>query len=96
MANKVLYADVGDHGWGTFCLSDFAARELPDDVERHDPRLISVVERIGLRKASGQPGVLQIKVIKGDRYRIKEYHGFEEVVTPETDKGWIVIKKGKK
>lgn len=63
----------------------------PEEIERHDPRLVAVVEKLGVR-ANGMVADLQIEMIEGDRYRIDEYDGLEIVVTPMDVVEWIVIK----
>lgn len=65
---------------------DYKIRNIP----RHDPALIAVVEELGA-KASGDYADLEIEEIKGDRYRINEYDGMENVVEPD-DQEWIVVK----
>ena len=62
------------------------SREFP----RHDPRLVQVVEEFG-SKASGSYAQLKIAKVKGDRYIVEEYDGFESVKTPE-DIDWVKIK----
>lgn len=56
----------------------------PWDIERHDPVLVRVVEELGSKKASGMCSKLAIADIGESLYRIEEYDGFENVVTPET------------
>ena len=51
----------------------------PHDIERHDPALVQVVEELGAA-ASGAFADLKIAEIEGDRYRITEYYGWEDVV----------------
>lgn len=96
---KVLYNS--DHGG--FCLSRIASKALvelgididpeygylPDDISRHDPRLIAVVECLGLKASDGWCAKLAIHEIKGDRYRIEEYDGAETVVEP-SELTWII------
>lgn len=60
-----------------------------DGVPRHDPRLVQVVEEFG-REACSAFADLQIHLVEGDRYRIHEYDGLEEVQEPE-DISWIVV-----
>ena len=59
------------------------------DRKRHHKDLVAVVEALG-REASGGCSALEIEKIHGNQYRIEEYDGAEEVVTPE-DSDWIII-----
>lgn len=54
------------------------------NIERHDPILVRVVEELGPETASGRCAKLAIADIGESLYRIEEYHGLEKVVTPET------------
>lgn len=52
-----------------------------DDVPRHDPTLVAVVEELG-KSASGSCASLAItEVVSGTLYRIDEYDGNESVMT---------------
>ncbi len=51
----------------------------PDDIARHDPALVHVVEELGAA-ANGAFADLKIAEIEGERYRIIEYYGWEDVV----------------
>jgi hypothetical protein len=90
MSHKVLY----NKGYGEFKLSDEVNRKLcklgidPHSVKRHDVRLISIVEEIGLDKASGPLSNLRIETIDCDLYYIYNYNGFESIV-PMTSHNWI-------
>lgn len=59
------------------------------DDKRHHKDLVAVVETLG-DEASGPCAELEIMEISGNQYRIDEYDGSEEVITPE-DSDWIVI-----
>ena len=59
------------------------------DDKRHHKDLVDVVEILGNR-ASGECSKLEIIEISGNQYRIDEYDGLEEVITPE-DSDWIII-----
>lgn len=59
------------------------------DCKRHHKDLVTVVEALG-NKASGTCAELEIMEISGNQYRIDEYDGFEEVITPEGS-DWIII-----
>ena len=52
-----------------------------DDVARHDPILVQVVEELG-EKADGMCARLAITEVSGP-YRIDEYDGLETVVEPD-------------
>jgi hypothetical protein len=52
-----------------------------DDVSRHDPILVQVVEELG-DKANGSCARLAIDEVSGP-YRIDEYDGFETVKEPD-------------
>ena len=56
---------------------------------RHHKDLVAVVEALG-KEANGSCAKLSIATIEGNLYKIDEYDGFEEVITPE-DSDWIVI-----
>ena len=57
--------------------------------KRHHKDLIAVVEALG-SEANGSCADLAIAHISGRQYRIEEYDGAEEVVTPEGS-DWIII-----
>lgn len=59
------------------------------DIDRHDPDLVRCVETLG-RQASGGLAELEIAELKGNRYRISEYDGAEEVFEPD-DEEYITI-----
>lgn len=59
------------------------------DDRRHHKDLVAVVEALG-NAASGQCAKLNIVEISGNQYRIDEYDGSEEVITPEGS-DWIII-----
>lgn len=59
------------------------------DDKRHHKDLVAVIEALG-DEASGSCAELEIMEISGNQYRIDEYDGSEEVITPE-DSNWIVI-----
>lgn len=92
--HKVVYNAC----YGGFGLSKEAIQYLKDkhglnsneEFERHDKRLVDVVEVLG-DKASGFCAKLAIAEIDSPMYRIDEYDGFESVETPETY-NWVVIK----
>ena len=72
-------------------------RESPDEefgflccgIQRHDPDLVRCVETLGY-EANGRFANLEVRELKGNRYRITEYDGSEEVYEPE-DEDYITI-----
>ena len=58
-----------------------------EDIPRHDKLLVQLVEEYF---ASGGETDLLITEIKGNRYRIEEYDGWESVVEPD-DIDWIEV-----
>lgn len=58
--------------------------------KRHHPDLVAVVEALG-KEANGPCANLAIEEISGNRYRIDEYDGTEEVITPNGNDDWIFI-----
>lgn len=61
------------------------------DYPRHDPELVKTVEDLG-RKANGSHAHLRIKELRGNRYIIDEYDGYERVVEPDDIK-WITVEE---
>ena len=59
-------------------------------IDRHDPDLVRCVETLGSLESSGGLAHLEIAEIKGNRYRIAEYDGTEDVIEPE-DENYITI-----
>lgn len=88
--HKVLY----NASYGGFSLSEEMERILnhlgldPYTIARHDPRLIDLVQEIGIENAAAPGCNLEIANIDSDQYRIEEYDGFETVVEPQ-DLFWI-------
>lgn len=61
------------------------------DVQRHDPVLVAVVQRLG-KVASGRFADLRIWYCnEGALYKIDEYDGYETVVFPSKVK-WVTCK----
>jgi hypothetical protein len=99
MKTKVLY----NASFGEFSFSALATAELRKiGIEvrengcyrgsRHDPRLIEVIERLGLKESSGRYARLAIFEFEGRRYRIDECDGMESVITPmPVDYDWIEV-----
>lgn len=63
---------------------------LPDDVPRHDKRLVEVVEKLG-EKANRKFSKLEVVEIDSPMYRVDGYDGMEYVETPDCV-DWVVIK----
>jgi hypothetical protein len=59
------------------------------DMDRHDPRLVQVVEELGV-DACGPFASLRVAELVGNRYRVDEYDGFESVQEPD-DIDWIIV-----
>ena len=57
------------------------------DIERHDPILVSIVERLGDKAGRPYSG-LKIKDIGDSLYHIDEYDGLETVITSEPSDYW--------
>ena len=55
------------------------------DIQRHDPDLVRCVETLG-DAANGRCAGLKVRELKGNRYRIEEFDGSEEVYEPEDEK----------
>ena len=84
---RELGLNVDRHGW----LDD---DDDLDEVSRHDPRLVQVIESLG-EKASGACSELAVTALRGDRYIIEKYDGRESVVEPD-DIHWISVKEGER
>ena len=94
MLNKVVYNAC----YGGFGLSEKAQKLLNElkgeevdyyDLPRHDKDLVAVVEELG-SEANSMFASLRIATINSDRYRISEYDGWEQVITPEEEQYIIV------
>mgnify|MGYP001185186868 CR=1 FL=1 len=64
---------------------EYEIKNLP----RHHKLLIEAVEKFG-EKAGGTFASLSVEEIKGNKYIIKEYDGYESVVEPEDIK-WVEV-----
>lgn len=67
----------------------YGSASTDDIMDRHDPRLVDVVETLG-ENASGDFAKLVVETIQGNQYRIDEYDGSESVITP-AEQDWITI-----
>lgn len=94
MSHKVVYNSC----YGGFGLSEKAQKLLNElkgeevdyyDLSRHDKDLVAVVEELG-SEANGMFACIKIATINSDRYRISEYDGWEQVITPEEEQ-YIII-----
>ena len=61
-----------------------------DEIERHDPVLVQVVEELGA-EADGMCAKLSVTTTSSNIYRIDEYDGMESLETPDSY-DWVVIK----
>ena len=92
-----MYKVVYNACYGGFGLSEEAIQYLKDkhglnpneEFERHDKRLVDVVEALG-DKANGFCAKLAIAEIESRMYRIDEYDGYESVEAPDSYE-WINI-----
>lgn len=64
------------------------------DIPRHDPDLVAVVEDMR-SAANGSCASLVVVSIGATRYLIRDYDGFESVVTPDTigDVDWVDVQE---
>ena len=67
---------------------------LSDEVERHDKRLVKVVEALGSELASGDCANLVIETIYSPVYKVSEYDGYESIRIQDMDEGWVIINNG--
>ena len=81
--------DYLEDKFGLQVIRDRYGSYLEDNLERHDPRLVEVVEVLG-EKASASCSRLVIEEVSSPMYRIEEYDGRESIETPDS-LDWIVI-----
>lgn len=56
-----------------------------NDIERTDPVMVEVVEKLGSKRASGRFANIKIEDLSpGTQYHITDYDGFESVETPDS------------
>lgn len=55
-----------------------------NEIQRHDPDLVRCVETLGYM-AGARYSNLEVRELKGNRYRIDDYDGYEEVYEPEDE-----------
>lgn len=75
-----IKGDVHDGGY--ICDSDFGYTDH-ENIPRHDPVLVQVVEELGTEAASGMCARLMVKETYSPAYRIDEYDGMERIETPD-------------
>ncbi len=95
MRTKILYSDTyGGFGFSKKFKEEYKKRYNEDvdeyAVQRHDPRVIKLVEDLGLKASGSNFAELKIKVISGIKYIIREYDGLEWIETPK-DVEWVII-----
>ena len=94
MAKVVYNAKYGGYGLSTDAIqwlkNHFIAEEDVYELDRHDPLLVQCVEVLG-EKANDDFSYLKVKELKGSKYIIREYDGWESVIEPE-DIDWIIVK----
>ena len=66
---------------------------LSDEIERHDKRLVEVVENLGSEDSSASCANLIIETIYNPVYKVSEYDGYESIHTQDMDEGWVIIKE---
>lgn len=86
---RELGVDVGTYGY----RMDDDNPENDYEIERHDPRLVQVVEELGDRAHGRHFTVgdrLLVATLKGNRYIIREHDGQESVIEP-SDIKWATV-----
>ena len=81
--------DYLEDKFGLQVIRDRYGSYLEDNLERHDHRLVEVVEVLG-EEASDSFSRLVIREVSSPMYRIEEYDGLESIETPDSV-DWIVI-----
>ena len=80
--SEAVYMELGIPWDGYGCLSGDG-----EYLERTDPKLISAIEKIGLKESSGSLASLRIVEIPDDiKWHIEEYDGIEHVA--ENHRTW--------
>jgi len=83
---------LSDAAWEALCKKKGSVLERwKTRLDRHDPDLIDIVERMGWEKASGEGCRLSVQTVRGPRYHICEYDGLEQILDPENPDDWTVI-----
>jgi hypothetical protein len=105
MTNNDMVRVIYNACYGGYCLSEKAIKRYWEikgepqpanwweyhDLQRYDPILLQVIDEIGLAEASeSRYAKLAIRELpRGTKYYIKEYDGYECVVTPKDIK-WSI------
>ena len=88
----------GDPTWGGACIKGDVYNNGQkvsgdyghiDDVPRHDPILVAVVEQLGPEACGACASLAIEEIASGTAYRIDEYDGNESVQTHETY-NWVI------
>ena len=83
---------LSDAAWEALCKKKGSDLERWDtSIDRHDPDLIDIVERMGWEKAGGEGTRQTVQTVRGPRYHICEYDGSEKLIDPENPDDWTVI-----
>ena len=61
------------------------------DDERHAKELIDAVETLGSEVCSGDCAKIVLEDCDSGLYQIEEYDGYETLITPDYEFGWIKI-----
>jgi len=88
-AESAFTADLGEH-YNKYEENHSDTYVSKYSFDRTDPVLIEIVEELG-KEANGPYADLKVVTIKGNKYRINEYDGYESIETPYTIK-WDIIK----
>ena len=64
---------------------------LDNKIQRHDPDLVYVVEKLGTKRASGECAELIVEKLYNHIYRIEDYDGLERIDYPNFDHEWIIV-----
>ena len=74
---------VINRDWGGFELSDIALDllgiQFASKIERNDPRLVDVVEKLGKEAGTKYSNLLVVEIPDNMPYYIHEYDGFETI-----------------
>ena len=74
---------VINRDWGGFELSDIALDllgiQFASQIERNDPRLVDVVEKLGKEAGTKYSNLLVVEIPDNMPYYIHEYDGFETI-----------------
>lgn len=83
-----IYCTTYDQGK---TLSDFPTDTVhARDIERHDPRLVQVVEELGKEASSKCANLTVVEIENGRYFKIDEYDGYESIQYRDVDDEWIL------